>query len=99
MRVSATRAGSGRDPAPGLHEALGFLTQARKAIGDEYGSDDHLVHAALHLIDCTTDACALLADTDDLEAAREALAAARAAVVAATCAVRHVHDGLRSRTS
>ncbi|WP_405495617.1 hypothetical protein [Streptomyces sp. NBC_00096] len=84
-----------RIPPTGPSGALDLLALARKAIDDAYGSDDQLSRVALHLIDCATDAAALLARADDLEAAREALGSARSAVVAATAAVRLTHDGLR----
>lgn len=99
MTSPRAAAGHGAAMAPaGLTEALDMLARARKAIDDAYGSDEQLARAALHLIDCATDASALLSRTGDLEAAREALGSARSAVVAATVAVRVTHDGLKSAT-
>ncbi|WP_328297179.1 hypothetical protein OG389_04670 [Streptomyces sp. NBC_00435] len=84
-----------RIPPAGLSGALDMLALARKAVDDAYGSDEQLARVALHLIDCATDAAALLGRADDLDAARESLGSARSAVVAATAAVRLTHDGRR----
>jgi hypothetical protein len=72
-------------------DAEKLLRSAHQLVVDKFGTDQPLVQAALHLIDCATDAVAVL-PCGDLEAARLAVGSARAAVGAATYAVRRVHD-------
>lgn len=76
-----------------------FLASARQAVVDEFGEDQKLTRAALHLIECASAVVELLPKGDDIETAREALGSARAAVHTATAVVRSVHDGERGMPS
>jgi hypothetical protein len=71
--------------------AAELLRRAHQLVVLEFGPDNPLTKAALHLIDCAADVVTLLPN-GDLPSAHEALACARAAVGAATYAVRQIHD-------
>ncbi|MGW2637549.1 hypothetical protein [Streptomyces sp. NPDC001348] len=75
--------------------AATLLKSARTAVEQSYPCDDSLARAALHLIECATDAVVRLPDRD-LDSARDVLGLARAAVVTATVAVGEIHDRTRS---
>lgn len=68
-----------------------LLRAAHQVVSDDFGVEEPLVQAVLHLINCAADAVALLPGGNP-EAAHEALGCARAAVGLATYAVRRVHD-------
>lgn len=68
-----------------------LLRAAHQVVTDDFGAEEPLVQAVLHLINCAADAVALLPGGNP-DAAREALNCARAAVGVASYAVRRVHD-------
>jgi hypothetical protein len=75
-------------------DAEELLRAAHRSVTDKFASEDPLAQAVLHLINCATDAVAML-PSGNLEAARQSLSCARAAVGAATYAVRLIHDEKR----
>ncbi|WP_307791416.1 hypothetical protein [Streptomyces actuosus] len=79
-------------PAPPVDQ----LNLVRRLVEEQFGSEEPLTRAALHLIDCARDVVAQL-PAGDLDTARHALGSARAAVISATCAVGMVHDMSASR--
>jgi hypothetical protein len=95
MTVSEMADGAIKLDRAALPRSVELLHAARDLVVAEFGQDDPMSQAAMHLINCAADVVISLPGRD-LETAREALASARAATGIAGYVVCRLGDDLRA---